>query len=147
MRKTIVSIATILVIAVLAVALVACIPSDPAKAKTNLEDSGYAVVTYTSGSLFGIGSLAMPTDCETVVVASTLKDSDALLIYYFKDSGSAKDYYDSAKAEKDKAEAEFKAEATDEEWKEYKEEMANYVFKRSGKIVYAGTKEAIKAAA
>ena len=95
--------------------------SDPDKAEEALEEAGYLVTNTTLGyDLEGL---------DTVVTGykmNSLTDGDAIVILYFEDSKSAKEAWDELK------------DALDEE------DEDDYVVKKSGKMIYAGTKQAVK---
>ena len=105
--------------------------SDPAKAKENLEKAGYEVMLMDDESvlkLLGIDGL--------VAVISAMKgtdaeEADAISIYYFKDS-------DSAKKAKENEIIKEAIEAAKEE-----KDVSTGI---SGKILWMGTKAAVKAA-
>lgn len=121
MKKRILTIVAVLALAaVLVVSLVACIPSDPAKAKENLKEAGYTVMDV---SLESIGLEIK--GCTNIVTASKLTDlDDGITIFYFEDSAAASD--------------------AEEALIDFLGEDAG--IKKQGKIIYAGSDEAIKAA-
>ena len=132
MKKRILSVIAVLALAaVLAVAMVACIPSDPDKAAENLKAADY-LVDVEDGSV-SMGVMGIVADGIEAVVSGTSDDfTEGVTIFYFEDSDSAKSFYESDFISEMKEEAEAESE--------------ELVIKRQGKIVYAGTKEAIKAA-
>ena len=101
---------------------------DPKEAKKALEDAEYTVNLVD-------GELAKAAKCEAVINAFN-KDGDRITIMYFLESADAKDAYDEAKDEL--KELEEAAKEADEEF--------NYEVGKSGKVVWMGTKDAIKAA-
>lgn len=139
MKKVLSIVAVLALISVLAMALVGCVPSDPAKAEANLKDAGYEVMVTKASDGTGAQLMlnAAADGCVTMVTAmkATISNSDSdfdgVVIYYFNDSAKAKAFYEKQKAEYD--------ELSDEE-KEGKK------VGKSGKVVYAGTEDAIKAA-
>ncbi len=134
MKKTLSIVAVIALVAILAVALVACVPSDPDKAEANLEEAGYKVVTTkaSDGTGIQVGLNAMYEGCVAMVAATNITDlSDSITIFYFNDADDAKACYESIKADYDKAD---------------KEDQEGYKVGKSGKVVYAGSDEAVKAA-
>lgn len=139
MKKVLSIVAVLALISVLAMALVGCVPSDPAKAEANLKDAGYEVMVTKASDGGGAQLMlnAAADGCVTMVTAmkATISNSDSdfdgVVIYYFNDSAKAKAFYEKYKAEYD--------ELSDEE-KEGKK------VGKSGKVVYAGTEDAIKAA-
>lgn len=128
MRKTLKIVSLIALFAILATVLVACIPNDPAKAEDNLEDAGYTVLVYKSGDPgFSVATVFLEligVDKVTAFVTA-LKGEDAIELIYFEDSATAKENYTAI-----------------EEY--YKENDKDAVIKRSGKVIYAGTEQAIK---
>ncbi len=134
MKKTLSIVAVLALVAVLAVALVACVPSDPDKAEANLEEAGYEVLTTKASDGIGVqlGLEAIYEGCVAMVVATDITDiSDAITIFYFNDADDAKACYESIKADYDKAD---------------KEDQEGYKVGKSGKVVYAGSEKAVKAA-
>ena len=121
--------------ALLAAVLASCAPAkDPDKAVEALKKEEYTVVKDDSVvpaalTLFGVkGVDCIVKGSKTVENKDGEKTSEAVLIVYFTDAGSAKDALDKVKAyyenEKD----------AKEDWKQ------------SGKMVYSGTAAGIKAA-
>ncbi len=99
--------------------------SDPAKAEAALKENGYTVISMP------VGDYANYKNLETVLIASKgLLTDDAIAIYYFADSASATDAFEDI--EKDEAED--------------NKDNENFVCKKSGKLIYAGHKNAVKAA-
>ena len=132
MKKRILSVIAVLALAaVLAVAMVACIPSDPDKAAENLKAADYLVDVTDDPVSMGVMGL-MADGIEAVVSATSDDFTEGVTIFYFEDSDSAKSFYESDFISEMKEEAEAESE--------------ELVIKRQGKIVYAGTKDAIKAA-
>lgn len=139
MKKVLLVVAVIALISVATMALVGCVPSDPAKAEANLKDAGYEVMVTRASDGTGVklGLNAVADGCVAMVTAmkATISNDDAdfdgVVIYYFNDGAKAKAFYEEQKAEYD--------ELSDEE----KEGMK---VGKSGKVVYAGSKDAIKAA-
>ena len=132
MKKRILSVIAVLALAaVLAVAMVACIPSDPDKAADNLKAADYLVDVADDPVSMGVMGL-MADGIEAVVSGTSDDFTEGVTIFYFEDSDTAKSFYESDFISEMKEEAEAESE--------------ELVIKRQGKIVYAGTKEAIKAA-
>ena len=135
MKKALSIVAVLALVAVLGVALVACIPGDPDKAKANLEEAGYevSVAKASDGTgvqmglelTYGEGCIATVNAVKGEFSLAQGADVDMVAIIYFKDSASAKAYWETVK---------------DEEVEE------GWVAKQSGKIVYAGTEAGVKAA-
>ena len=107
--------------------------ADPEKAEKSLEKKGYKVEVVDDKYSLGFTALATGvSDLECFITAVNEDDKDeAVMIYYF--------------AEK---------EAADEAWEKYFEELAekakeedsDAVVKKSGKMIWVGTKKAINAA-
>ena len=105
--------------------------SDPAKAKENLEKEDYVVTLIDDESVLKLSGIDGLVAAITAMKGTDAEEADAISIYYFKDSDSAK------KAE----ENEFIKEALEEAKKE-----DNVSTGISGKILWMGTKAAVKAA-
>ena len=139
MKRFLSIVAVIALISLVAMALVGCVPADPDKAEANLKEAGYEVMVTRASDGTGVklGLNAIADGCVTMITAmkATISNDDAdfdgVVIYYFNDGAKAKAFYEEQKAEYD--------ELSDEE----KEGME---VGKSGKVVYAGTKDAIKAA-
>ena len=135
MKKALSIIAVIALVAVLGVALVACVPADPEKAASNLREAGYEVMVTKASDGTGaqLGLNATYEGCVAMIIASKglLDLDDGVTIFYFNDAEDAKACYEDIKADFDKA---------DDADKE------GYKVGKSGKAVYAGSEEAVKAA-
>lgn len=131
MKKTLKLTAICVVLAILCVCLVACIPSDYNKAISNLKDDGYVVAAYAEGDIgftAATASLTLAGVKNVTAFVTGIKSNEVISMVYFKDTAAAKDNY--AALEKV-----FKDE----------DESKDMVIKRSGKVIYAGTENAIKA--
>ena len=122
---------TALTLAMLMMALtfVACAPAaDPAKAEAALEENGYAV-TMKDGKLVEVIAMALGIDDLDAQVTAVSKEDidDFITIYYFETKEAADKAWDKVKEE---------AEEKDDD----------LVIKKSGKMIYYGTKNAVKAA-
>ena len=124
-------------VAVMALAvLVACAPaSDPDKAASALDKNGYVVSHLDSGKtadklvLKGVASLIGVGENDLVARVSGLSSSgDTITIWYFASSKAAK------KAWKDH----------EDYFNSDKDEDSDWTSGRSGKMIYAGTKQAVK---
>ncbi len=124
-------------------AFVACAPnSDPKKAKESLDDAGYTTVLVTSDNLLSSAALSgyeSAFGCERgdiVAVLTGVKGGDdsgeLITIVYFKDASACKSAWE-------KAESYFEDENDDDD-------DSDFTVKKSGKMIYAGTEAAIKAA-
>ena len=137
MKKTFAKILAFSLVAIMMCsALVACSlfgpNSDPEKAKEALEDADYEVL-YASNAVEAVFLGGWYDGCEAAIAAG--KDDEAIWIWYFEDKDDAADAWE--KGLKDYAE-EIEEEA--------KEEDVDVVVKKSGKMIYIGTKAAVKAA-
>ena len=105
--------------------LASCKPAaNPEKAQEALEKKDYIVELY-EGELLALS----PYEGLEAMLMAYNEDEEAIVIYYFETSKDAKEAWD-------ELEDELKEEVEDEEKK--------IVVKRSGKMIYAGTKQAIK---
>ena len=138
MKKRIALISSVLVIVLAcAVLFAACAPaSDPQKARDNLEDKGYSVILDSSiqpAALTLIGVKGV----DTVLEASYSKDdqSEYLCVLYFDSSKKMKEAWEKAK------------EYAEDEGKDNKEkdDDSDWVVGKSGKMIWYGTKNAVKA--
>ena len=134
MKKTLTIISVIAIVAILAVALMACVPSDYTKAESNLKDAGYYVASYKEGDpLFKTMTAMFGAENVTAIVTGSSKDlEEGITLVYFKDSKSAKNAFEK-----------FKKQMEDES-KEDSNKDKDYVIKQSGKVIYGGTKKAVK---
>lgn len=117
----------VLVMSVVLLASCAAPNKDPEKAKAALEENGYKVVLVdkTAGLIY--------EDLDVQITAFD-DDDNAIFIYYFKNKDAANDAWDDIEKEIE----ELKEEA--------KEEDVEIVAKKSGTMIYFGTKDAVKAA-
>ena len=135
----------ITIITVLALALVcvmlfaACTPaSNPEKAKEKLEKKGYTVVVDNRVQPAALKMTAGINGVDTVLTA-TYSDDDTteyLTVLYFSSASDAKAAWDAAKKE---AESEKKDSKDKDD--------SNWTVGKSGKRIWFGTKNAVKAAA
>ncbi len=136
MKKTFLKLIATALLVCMIVALAACTPKpqlDFTKAKENLEEEGYLVVVIGD-------SLTATKDLE-----------DFLQIYVFDNEGDAEDMYEDLKKERDDDIEELREEIKSAEGEEKEElqdeldDMQEWVVGISGKTVWIGTKDAIKA--
>lgn len=139
MKKLSKVLAVLLIAVFLATALVACSPnSNPDKAKAGLEKAGYSTTKFSDAISLTVTETAL--GCQrgdiTAIVSGTKtnddKSVDTVTIIYFKDATAAKNCWDKAKTYLEK--------------EEKKDTESDIIVKRSGKMIYAGTKAAIDAA-
>lgn len=136
-------VALIAVVVVSALVLTACAPnSDPVKAESALKSNGYDAVRttgYVSGIVSAIAGVENNID-GTVTGTKTVEDKDGnskteyVFIIYYKTADAAKAAWEDMKDDSDKEKKEQKAD--DSDWESG----------RSGKLIYWGTKAAVKAA-
>ena len=132
MKKNILKITALALLTVMICAmLVACggPNANPDKAEKSLEKAGYEVAhadDKVEAALMG----GWYDGCTDVILAS--KDDDGIYIWYFEDKDSANDAWE--KIEKFAEEMNEEAEEDD----------LDIVCKKSGKVIYLGTKQAIK---
>lgn len=131
MKKLVKSLAIVMLIVMSLTLLVSCGPnSDPDKAIASLKDNNYAAIKDTAlagviglflGDVKAIDAIVVGTNAEEIIT-----------IVYFKDSKTASTYWDKMQEYADK---------------ENKDKNPDWVVKKSGKMIYFGTKEGAKAAA
>ena len=134
MKKMVKIIALAMVAVMLMLTLASCgakPSSDPAKAKEKLEKEGYEVMLVDDEVVLKLSGLDGLVATITAMKGTDEEEADAISIYYFKDSDSAK-----------KAKENETIKAAIEEAKEEDDVSTG----RSGKMIWIGTKEAVKAA-
>ena len=126
MKKFFKSLVTLMLVCLMAVSFTSCgVPSDPAKAKANLEENKYVVVYLSDAITLTATELGFGLERGTLKASVTgTNGEEAISIYYCNDSATAKKIKE--KLSENKGE--------------------NVVVGKSGKVVWTGTKEAIKAA-
>ncbi|MBE6583355.1 MAG: hypothetical protein E7649_00045 [Ruminococcaceae bacterium] len=130
MKKTIIKIMALTLVVVMAcVVLASCggPNADPDKAAEALEDAGYTVMKVDDETALAFSGLKGLT---CAINAVNLEEEEAIIIYYFEDTEAANEAW----------------EDVEKMAKEEMEEDEDYVIKKSGKMIYFGTKEAVKAA-
>lgn len=128
-----------LVAVMLCATLASCAPAAKAEdAVAALKDNGYTALK-DDNAIPALLKLAGVNGVETVVTASKV-DSDnkyqTIKIVYFGSASDAKDAEENVTKYVDEKEKDDKEKADESDW----------VFKRSGKMIYFGTKDAVKAA-
>ena len=86
-KKVVLSVAVVLLVVMVAVMCAACTPNSD-KLKTKLEDKGYTVTVNNSVS----GN----SDATKQLMATNLKEKEGVTVTWFKDSKTAKKYYEDA---------------------------------------------------
>lgn len=120
-----------LVAIMLCATLASCAPaSDPDKSKSALDDAEYTTLKDTTIIPLALSALGVK-GIDTVI--SGTKSGEHITIVYFTDTDSAKS-----------AEEKVMKYAEDKDKDKDKKDDSNWVFKRSGKMIYWGTKNAVK---
>ena len=124
--KKFAKITAVVLVAVMALALlVSCGPAaNPDKAVAALKDNGYAAGKVSTGGYNGL---------EAIVSGSKgllTGDFQTITIYYFESASAANDAWESIQSDSNK----------DKE----KNKDSDWVCKKSGKVIYYGTKQAVK---
>ena len=133
MKKTIrlIALSMVLIMAVMMFASCAKPNSDPKKAKEALEKEGYTVILIDSEEALATYKTLYGGELKAVLTATKgLLSGNALTVLYFASSKDADAAYETAKGDS----------------KDEKDD-SDYEFKKSGKMVWFGKKDAIKAAA
>ena len=146
MKKRITLVTSIVVLTlVCAMLFAACAPAaDPDTAKKNLKDEGYSATVYDGdGMVVGTAlALAGVENVNKVLVASKYSNDtfEFLTVFYFDSAKDANNAVDKAK--------EYAKDREKEEEKDQKKEEGSveWVFGKSGKMIWFGTKAAVKAA-
>jgi len=130
MKKSIVKILALIFVAVMmCMLLVACDApnADHAKAAEALEKAGYTVVYNDGVGLFGLAGAALPEGVEATIFA-VKGDEEYLIVTYYDDTDALNKAWEGA----------------EEEAKELEEKYDDIVCKKSGKMIFIGTKQAVK---
>ena len=134
MKKTfrLIALSLVLVVAMMALASCGKPNTDPAKAKAALEEAGYTATLIDSGLTLTGASAIYGGNVKAVLTGVKLADKEAVQVIYYEDADSAASAFETVKefAEKQNNDEETKIE-----------------IKKSGNMIWFGTKEAIKAAA
>ena len=140
MKKAIklIALSLVLVMAVMALASCAAPNADPSKAKNALEKNDYTIIDLpTSTPVIGLSSI-LGEDVDTAFSATKYDKENSSLetitVIYFESSEDANDAWE--KAQK------YAGEKKDKDVEE-----SNWVVEKSGKMIWFGTKNAVKAAA
>ena len=140
MKKAIklIALSLVLVMAVLALASCAAPNADPDKAEAALKDNDYKVQKYEGKISTGFISLAIGEDVDCAITAEKYDDEketmEFLCVLYFEEASDADDAWEKAQ---EYAEDQKDDDAKDSDW----------VVEKSGKMIWFGTKNAVKAAA
>ncbi len=134
MKKTIrlIALSLVLVIAMMALASCGKPNADPAKAKAALEEAGYTATLINSGFTLTGASAVYGGNVKAVVTGVKLADKEAVQIIYYNDADSANSAFENVKEYAEK---------------QNNDEDSKIEIKKSGNMIWFGTKEAIKAAA
>ncbi len=147
MKKLLKSLLAVMLIAMMAFSFTSCgVAKNPEKAEKKLKDAGYEVevVDEELGLAMYVEAYDLEKgDIECVIDAQ--KDSDGVTIYYCANAKAAKKIYDALKKDFDEMKEEIKKLSGTE--KELAEEYLDKIkYGKSGKVVYVGTKNGVKAA-
>ena len=147
MKKLLKSLLAVMLIAMMAFSFTSCgVAKNPEKAEKKLKDAGYEVEVIDDEEMLAMYAEMYDLekgDIECIVEAD--KDSDYVLIIYCANSKAAKKIYDEYKKQFDEMKEEIKELSGTE--KELAEEYLDKLkFGKSGKVVYSGTKNGVKAA-
>ena len=127
-----------LVAVMLCATLASCAPAAKAEdALAALKENGYPAVKSDLRGAAGLAALGIKGVDSVVTGTKTETKDDKTTVEFFLRKGLA----NSAKTAEEKVTSK-----SDEEKKNNKGEDSNWVFKRSGKMIYFGTKAAVKAA-
>ena len=127
MKKSIVRIfALSLVAIIMCVTLASCAApnADPKKAEASLKEAGYVVVLNEGGGL--ISGALLPKGVSATLIA--YKDGEYLAVSYYEDTDALNKAWEEAQDEAAKLEDKYEG----------------VVCKKSGKMIYIGTEQAIK---
>ena len=137
------SLLAVMLIAMMAISFTSCgIPSDPAKAKANLEGEGYKVLLEQ----VDLGDLGNMLGDKTEANLVATKGEESVTITWYKEEADAKTAYDALKKTFEDAKAQLEKMEDGEQKDALKKEIDNAAYGRSGKIVWFGTKAGVKAA-
>lgn len=128
MKKTLIKIMTFMLVAVMTCTMLASCGgpnADPDKAVEALEKNDYAAEKIDSK--IGLLVFSWAGDGLECVVTGLDENLEGITIFYYEDAKSAKEAFEAVE-------------------KHASEEDDDYVLKQSGKMIYVGTKEAVKAA-
>ena len=143
MKKLSIIAAIVAVVVLSAMLLTACAPaSDPDTAEAALEKNGYTTMQttgYVSGVLSALAGkenniTGSVSGTKTVEDADGNKKTEYITIIYYKTAAAAKEAYEAGQDDSDK------------DKKEKGSDDSDWVYARSGKMIYWGTKAAVKAA-
>ncbi len=134
MKKTIIKVLALALVAVMmCAALVSCggPNADPDKARTALKDNGYAAEKLDSDASLYLFKIAGIDDLSCVVTGTAKKDDkvEHITIFYFEDTEAANEQWEDVQKYSDKSED---------------KEESDWVVEKSGKMIYYGTKQAVK---
>lgn len=130
MKKTIIKITALTLVALMMCAMLASCGgpnANPDKALESLKDNDY--IAEKIDSTVGLLAFSFAGDVEAVVTGFN-KDADTVAIFYYSSAKAANEAWDKVKKEAE----------------EEKDDDSELVIKKSGKMIYVGTKDAIKAA-
>lgn len=132
------SLVAMMLVCLMAISFTSCgISKNPEKVKEKLEKKDYSVILNT----LDLGDLSK---CEATLTASN--GDESIQIFWYKEAEDAREAYEEYKEAYEKAKDEIK-DMDDGEAKDKAEEtLKNTGYGKSGKVVWFGTKKAIRAA-
>lgn len=142
MKKRFTLVAVLAIVLTCVFLLAACTPAtNPDTAKENLEKKGYSVSIDTNLAPAGLAIFGI-TGAKSVLTATYSDDEnfEYLCVIYFSSSSDVKEVWEKAKSyasDQEKKEKKDNDEKKDSEW----------TVGKSGKMIWFGTKNAVKAAA
>ena len=142
MKKAIklIALSLVLVMTVLALASCAAPNADPDKAKTTLEKNGYTVQKLSGKISTTTISAIIGEDVDCVITAEKIDEEaetlEILCVLYFEDAEDANDAWKKAQEYADSIKE-----------KSENAEESDWVVDKAGKMIWFGTKNAVKAAA
>ncbi len=137
MKKFFKSLVAVMLVAMMAISFTSCgVSKDPTKEKEKLEGKGYIVVLEQ----IDLGGL----DKTEANLVATKEGGETVTIKWYKEEADAKAAYDKLKVANDKDKEALKKMEDGDAKDVAKKALDNYAFGRSGKIVWFGTKTAVK---
>lgn len=145
--------ALVVVVAMSVAILAGCAPSDYTKAEAHLQDKGYAVITVSDAAALDVTEAALKVagvEVKLVATVSGTTDDEAVTVYYFEDTDSAKAFFNYRK----KITEDYKADITKryeagsikkDTYDELMEDIKETKLGKSGKAVYFGTDDGVRA--
>lgn len=127
MKKIAKILSVAMLVVMTALVMTACVPGSAEKAQKKLEKAGYEVEIYTEADDVGKEMLGFVHE-DAVEMLMAGKDNNSVAVVWFDNKDAAKEMYDK----------------TYNELKDEIDEGVDVVVKIKGKVVYYGTKQAVK---